>query len=94
MNEHDKIKLILDGSRGIYIPNNFAVLFNHKDWGISDDDAEILKNGPGAKLYWETWDEVLNNAKYKDKSGFTWNLHQDDDLDDLLAIREDYFNEE
>lgn len=91
MSQKDKIKLFLDGSRGIYIPQNFAENFDNKEWGVSDEDAEVLKEGPDAELYWETWDEILNTAKYTDEKGFVWYLYQDGDL---FAIREDYNHED
>lgn len=71
---------ILDSARGVYIPQNFVELFNASEWGISDKDKNILLQGPENEWYWETWDEVLDNAEYTDENGHEYRLHQDGDL--------------
>ena len=74
--------LYLDGSRGIYIPQDFALETKRECIeGVDDEALAILKEGPEHDFYWEAWDEVLDNAVLTDpvsKQHFT--LHQDDDL--------------
>lgn len=78
--------LILSDARGIYIPRDFVcddwngVDIEHCDaWGISLEDATILQN-PDNEGYWETWNDVLNNAVYVDLEGNIFKLYQDGDL--------------
>lgn len=83
----DAVTLILSDARGVYIPRDF-VTDNYNEiagdhcaaWGIKPEDAEILASGPDHEFYWETWDDVLQNAKYTDKDGNTYFLSQDGDL--------------
>ena len=78
MTEIKQAACIADSSRGIYIPQFFAE--THKsDWfkGITAEDWNTLSKGPDAgEDYWETWNEVLDNAETTD-GGI---LHQDGDL--------------
>ena len=75
--------LLLSDSRGIYIPKDFTNGF--ENWqGLSDDDREILAN-PENELYWDVWQEVLDNAFFvaKDEPNLLegkWTLYQDGDL--------------
>ena len=69
---------LLDGHRGIYIPQNFAE--NHGEaWGVSEEDRSILLAGPDHEFYWDTWSDVLDTATLQ-YNGKTWHLHQDSDL--------------
>ncbi len=34
-------------------------------WGITQEQNEILKNGPVDEVYWKIWKKVLSNAKTK-----------------------------
>jgi len=79
-NETLKCECMLDSSRGIYIPQNFAECYDMKQWGISKEDEEILLEGPDNEEYWETWDHVTQNAQYVDLDGLIWHLWQDGDL--------------
>lgn len=76
------IDILLNDSRGVYIPQNFAESFNMEDWGVSDEDRDILLAGPDSdnEYYWDAWDDVLSNASYTDKNGNIWYLYQDGDL--------------
>ena len=76
----EAIVCLLDSARGIYIPQNFAELFDADEWGISEEEVEILLDGPDNELYWETWDCVISYAEYTDANGNTFRLHQDGDL--------------
>ena len=85
---------ILDGCRGIYLPQDFATNFNTKggvdswtpeDGGISDlilwqENIKILETGPDHEHYWEAWDEICADACMVDDKGITWRLYQDGDL--------------
>lgn len=77
--EMEGINFLLDGSRGIYIPQNFAENFDTEEWHVSQEDANILLAGPDHDLYWETWDDVLSTAFYE-QNGHTFTLYQDGDL--------------
>lgn len=80
-NEFALMECILDGARGIYIPQAFAQNFDVKEWGIGEEDEKILLDGPDNELYWEVWDDVVRNAVYDDpQTGTLWNLYQDGDL--------------
>lgn len=87
----DKRVLLLDGCRGIYVPQGFGECFDMDSWGVSDEDADILSDGPENEAYWDTWDAVIAEARYVDDTGYGWRLWQDGDL---WAIREDYDGDE
>lgn len=86
MDNSAKIACILDGARGIYIPQAFVNGFDLKKWHVSKDDADILKEGPDHEFYWDTWDDVLSRAWLKDGK-HKWTLYQDGDL---FIVRDDY----
>lgn len=87
------LELLLDGNRGIYIPQEFAKQCNPANtyWCYSLEDEAILQEGPDHEMYWETWEDVLNNARYDDGNGNVYTLEQGDDL---WAIREGYYRAE
>ena len=87
--EFKKIEVLLDGARGIYIPQNFVECFYMSEWGVSDVDRQILEQGPDDELYWEAWDTVLRESEYTDENGITWNLYQDGDLFAVVYNDED-----
>ncbi|HLS53622.1 MAG TPA: hypothetical protein VK031_06595 [Tissierellaceae bacterium] len=72
------MKLLIDGSLGVYIPQKFAE--DHADILINSseliDELEILKDGPDQDEYWFAWDHILDNAECAD-NGY---LYQDMDL--------------
>ena len=74
------IELLLDSWRGIYIPQDFVKIYDPQEWGITEEDADILASGPDNELYWETWDDVIHNAEYTDKNGYKYHLYPDGDL--------------
>lgn len=77
------VELLLNDSRGIYIPQNFAENFNMDQWGVRDEDRDILLLGPNDaenEWYWEVWENVLSNASYIDEKGNHWHLWQEGDL--------------
>lgn len=83
----DTIACILDGCRGIYLPQAFAECFDCDAWGVSAENQEILLEGPDHDEYWDAWDEVIQTARYTDDAGYGWYLYQDGDL---FACRDDY----
>ena len=80
------INILLNDSRGVYIPQCFAESFDTNEWSVRAEDADILKAGPDHEWYWEAWDNALNSAVFTDDDGMQWRLWQDGDL---FAICED-----
>ena len=77
--------MIVDGSRGIYLPQAFAETFG--DWPtISPILRAVLLQGPYGDAYWQVWDTVLIGATYVDLDGHVWELVSSDDL---WAVRQD-----
>lgn len=77
------LHLVLGGNRGVrYIPREFGRIVSAGiSWeGCNPDDIKILVQGPRAEHYWETWQDVLENATFVDSKGNRWNLWQDGDL--------------
>ena len=73
------IDLLLNGARGVYVPQNFVECFDMGDWHLSDDDIKDLSD-PNNEFYWDAWESVLNNAYFVDEEGNKWTLYQDGDL--------------
>ncbi|MDE2101168.1 MAG: hypothetical protein KGL39_28225 [Patescibacteria group bacterium] len=74
--------ILLSDARGIYIPRDFAEEFGgmSSTHGLTDEDLKILSD-PDHDLYWETWDDVLNDVTlHDDSTGVTYSLYQDGDL--------------
>lgn len=79
-----RLECILDASRGIYIPQAFAI--GCDGWqGIYPAYREILLAGPDHPDYWEAWDSVLSSAFFHDAAGHTWTLCH---VDDLFMVRD------
>lgn len=74
-----KSMLLLDGSRGIYIPYIFASGFNLESWNIAIENYQELLD-PEHEDYWDAWDDLLAEAFHIDKEGNRWKLYQDDSL--------------
>jgi hypothetical protein len=79
---------LLDGSRGIYLPKDFATSYSMVDWGVSEYDEQVLLSGPEHPEYWDTWDTVLNDA-FLIKNNEEWRLAQDGDLFAVLMYTEE-----
>jgi hypothetical protein len=85
----------------VYIPQRFAgILKVSESWeGYDPKDVEILLQGPNVDGYWETWQNILDNACFVDPKGFRWQLYQDGNLFaycwELMSRKEkeDLFNE-
>ncbi len=76
----DAIVLLFDSNRGVYIPQHFAQHCIEGWHDVTDEKRKCLLAGPGAEneWYWETWQNVLDNA-YFEKDGHKWQLLQDGD---------------
>ena len=76
----DNINLLLSDARGIYIPRDFVQGFDLTKWqGISESDAETCAD-PDNEWYWDSWECILNNAKYIHDDGRVFTLWQEGDL--------------
>jgi len=71
-------ELLITDALGIYIPQQFAKNFTD-DFPIEQEDKDILLAGPDHEHYWQTWEQVLEYARYKE-DGITYCLEQDGDL--------------
>lgn len=72
---------ILDGARGVYLPQAFVKGFDMTAWNVKAEDADtLIQEGPDGEHYWEAWDAVLDDAHLTDEKGRTWRLEQDGDL--------------
>ena len=60
-NPEPERELVLDGNRGIHIPKNFYDGFDFNRFGLKKEDYKDLAS-PKNELYWETWDDLLENA--------------------------------
>lgn len=74
--------ILLDGLRGIYVPQRFAQL--EGVGGISAEDLAILRAGPDHEAYWEAWEEALRFGEIT-IAGICYSLHQSEE-GDLFAI--------
>lgn len=76
----DKINLILNGARGQFIPRDFVTEFDlSKCSGVSQWAIDQCKD-PESDHYWDAWNEILSNFKYRTYSGREFFLHQDENL--------------
>lgn len=87
------IVIMADSHHGVYIPKLFAEALEGEDnfKGISQEQLDILLQGPEHEWYWETWDEILNNGEIIDENKSVWRLHHDGDL---FAYCEEMMTEE
>ena len=89
------IRILLNDSRGIYIPQSFADYYA-EDWSnINSKDLEIISNGPENDFYWDAWNDITSSAEHVDENGNVWNLYQDGDLFAIcydLMDDEEYYN--
>jgi len=84
--------LILSDARGIYIPRDFVcdsyneIAEEHcLAWGLKEENKTSWEDAadPESEFYWESWEWILDNAKYIEKVGnkeYTYRLTQDGDL--------------
>lgn len=71
--------LLLDESRGIYIPKKFYENFDLKSWGLDPSQYSELLD-VDHEHYWEAWADLLQDATHTDDKGQVWYLEQDGDL--------------
>jgi hypothetical protein len=72
--------LLVDDHHGIYVPQVFAQRFknNWSTWGLKPEQLSVLLSGPtDDEEYWDVWNEVLDQACFKDSQGQEWHLWQD-----------------
>lgn len=76
------MELLCDSHHGVYIPQIMINRLVDAGWeNITQEQMDDLNTGPyNCEWYWDSWDMVLNNARYMDDDGETWFLHQDGDL--------------
>ena len=92
------LTVLLDEARGTYIPQAFVRCDSPDEWHVSEENREILDAGESHDLYWDAWDEVLDDSFYE-IGGFTWRLYQDGSLfaicEELMTDKEkaDFFGE-
>ena len=71
--------LLVDGLYGSNIPLRFAQNYDLDKWGVDSVDQQILLAGPDHPDYWETWEVVLETARFEqDKKEYR--LYQNYDL--------------
>lgn len=85
------MELLLDGLRGIYLPQKFAEIYG-KEWGVSPEDMEVLLNGPDHQDYHAVWDFIITTsilmtdgiiyALEEDEEGNLFKVEWGDDLDE------------
>ena len=70
----------ISDTTGIYIPQVYANSeFRKMTLNVTSEAWDILEQGPDNDYYWETWDDVINEAKvFIDGDEYT--LWQDGDL--------------
>ena len=75
------IEILLDSSRGTYIPRDFAKeIGGDRFEGIDREDWLTIKRGPDDEWYWDAWNNILEHATFTDPDGRVWTLHHDGDL--------------
>jgi hypothetical protein len=75
-------ELLLDSHHGIYIPQLFSEMTISEDV-VSEEQKNILKEGPDNEYYWDVWTEVLDNAEIVHDNK-VWRLEQEEG--DLWAV--------
>jgi hypothetical protein len=85
----DTIKLAIDGSWGIYIPQRFFERYPQFTEHLnSDEDQAIIEQGPEHEHYWDVWTDFLDGFETAPTSdGYRWKLYQDGDV---WFVREDH----
>lgn len=79
--------LLIDGAAGIYVPRNFYENFDLPSWGLNNTEYSDLSD-PNKELYWDAWDDAIQNAIHHDDKGHTWTLEPIDG--ELFAVRDDH----
>ena len=76
------MEILCDSNHGVYIPQIMARRLFDAGWsGIDLSDVIQLEIDPyEGEWYRETWEGVLNSARFTDENGTVWYLHHDGDL--------------
>jgi hypothetical protein len=83
---NETIALLIDESAGIYIPRNFYEHYDFLAWELNIDDYQDLAM-PENEGYWETWENLLVAAWFRDSNGHVWTLLHDRSL---FAVRDNH----
>ena len=77
----DGALLYLSDSRGVYIPRDFARdTFRDCVHNVTEDDWNILLEGPGHEWYWDAWSTVCDDAVVTEQeTGQAYAVYQDGD---------------
>lgn len=70
--------LLVDGNRGIYIPQHFARHWSGQTTGVAAEDWAQLLKGPEYEDYWEVWIGVCEGAIVTIDGGKYTLMHSDD----------------
>ena len=71
---------LIDGNRGIYIPQQFAKIWGDAvQYGMNEEQKNILMAGPDHNEYWDVWSEVVNDVVFL-FDGERHTLYEDNDL--------------
>lgn len=71
--------ILLDSARGQYIPRDFCKLFNSEMLRQFGSATIQELSDPENELYWQVWEEVLNNFE----------IEGDDDTESLVLIQDE-----
>lgn len=85
--------LLIDESHGIYIPAIFIKNFNPEtgNWNYDYESYKKDLSSPENEFYWETWQDLLDNAKFTDQDNVTYYLYE---AGDIWLVPEGYDNKE
>ena len=74
------MELLIDGNRGIYIPQLFFEWYGHQVLNADDLSEELNEiSNPNNEDYWDAWEDVLDKAEIEIK-GVKGQIYQDQDL--------------
>ena len=76
------MELLCDSHHGQFIPQIMARRLHDAGWSwIELEDVVELEAGPyESEWYWDTWNNILDNAVYIDENSQKWFLYHDGDL--------------
>lgn len=89
------VEVLIDSSRGQFIPQHFALdctgwdfgTRRHTLWSITEEQYGVLSAGPHRENYWDIWIDVLMMSKCVSDEGAVYTLHQTEN-GDILAVCE------
>lgn len=73
--ETQKVRMLTDTPEEL-IPQEFARRASLTFWrGVEQEDLDILKDGPEHAFYWETWEMIVEYARWTSEAdGTEWRL--------------------